>query len=110
MKIDFYGHTLELNDEIIEKHGKFAGYAYAETDEEYKKCLVNEISAAIRIVHHIRTNEYEILFKKYNNKQIVKTIEDRFLSELIETMAGNQEYMDIDHLNKKGKSGKDNGK
>ena len=83
MKIDFYGHTLELNDEILEKHGKFAGYAFAKSDNEYKTALLIEIEATITRLFHIPPKDYSIkLFNNRSDKELCSIIENDFLQEL----------------------------
>ena len=81
MKIDFYGHILELDDELIKKHGKFAGYAYAETDKERIENLIFEIRAEIDNIYGLNTDINE-LFASQPINDVQNKIEEQFRSEL----------------------------
>ena len=90
MVIEFYGHTFELSDSLIEKHGKMAGYCYCKTPEELKKCLVVEMRSALynELVEqkYINTDRLytNYVFEHFNDAQIVKMIEKRFQREIDE--------------------------
>ena len=85
MKIEFYGHILELNDEVVKKHGDFAGYSNARNIDEYNDALSIEIEAVIRRVLHIRKNDYEnMLFNRYTDKMIQNIVINEFQNELSE--------------------------
>ena len=85
MKIEFYGHILELNDEVVKKHGDFAGYSYAKDTDEYNNALSIEIEAVIRRELHIRKDDYDnMLFNRYSDKMIQDIVVNEFQNELNE--------------------------
>ena len=71
----------ELDDELIKKYGKFAGYAYAETDKERIENLIFEIRAEIDNIYGLNTDINE-LFASHPINDVQNKIEEQFRSEL----------------------------